>query len=69
MIAHNNPFQPLTLSRRTMLVRLQDDVGERPILDRVGKMVEEICTSDDSSRALTLRENVITNVLSFCLHI
>jgi hypothetical protein len=45
-----------------MLVHLQDDVGERPLLDRVGKMVEEICTSDDPSRAVTLLENVITSV-------
>ena len=62
MIALNNPFHPFALSRRTMLVHLQDDVGERPILDCVGKMVEEICAGDDSSRALTLLENMITNV-------
>jgi hypothetical protein len=45
-----------------MLVHLQDDVGERPILDRVGKMIKEICTSDDPSQAVTILENVITDI-------
>jgi hypothetical protein len=35
---------------------------KRPILDRVGKMIKEICTSDDPSRAVTILENVIADV-------